>query len=95
MRPTGESSCSSRGGRPSAVAATRHVREVPDTLERLHGDRARLVGEVSATREQAGLAWNRIGMLGEVADLSADVVLERSGAGAPAAQPNASSTELA
>jgi hypothetical protein len=28
-----------------------------------------------------------MGMIGEVADLSADVVLVRSGAGAPAAQP--------
>ncbi len=61
--------------------------EFPVTLERLDGDRARLAGEVSVTRDQAGLTWNRMGMIGEVADLSADVVLVRSGAGAPAAQP--------
>ncbi len=61
--------------------------EFPVTLERLDGDRLHLVGEVSVTREQAGLSWNRMGMIGEVADLSADVVLVGSGAGAPAAQP--------
>ncbi|HTY98146.1 MAG TPA: YceI family protein [Solirubrobacteraceae bacterium] len=61
--------------------------EFPLTLERLDGDRVRLVGEVSVTREQAGLTWNRMGMIGEVAELSADIVLLRSGAGAPAAQP--------
>ena len=60
--------------------------EFPVTLERLDGDRARLVGEVSVTRDQAGLTWNRMGMISEVADLSADVVLVRSGAEAPAAQ---------
>ena len=54
--------------------------EFPVTLERLDGDRARLVGEVSVTREQAGLTWNRVGMIGEAADLSADVVLVKSGA---------------
>ena len=61
--------------------------EFPVTLERLDGDRLRLAGEVSVTRDQAGLAWNRMGMIGEIADLSADVVLVRSGAEAPAAQP--------
>jgi polyisoprenoid-binding protein YceI len=61
--------------------------EFPVKLERLDGDGARLVGEVSVTREQAGLTWNRMGMMGEIADLSADVVLVRSGAGAPTAQP--------
>lgn len=61
--------------------------EFPVTLERLDGDRARLVGEVRVTREQAGLTWNRMGMMGEVADLTADVVLVRDGAGAPAGQP--------
>ena len=68
------------------VAGKQVSLEFPVTLERLDGDRARLVGEVSVTREQAGLTWNRMGMIGAVADLSADVVLVKSGAAAPAAQ---------
>ena len=70
------------------VAAKPVSLEFPVALERLDGDRARLVGEVSVTRDQAGLTWNRMGMIGEVADLSADVVLVRSAAGGPAGQPS-------
>jgi polyisoprenoid-binding protein YceI len=49
--------------------------EFPVKVERLDGDRLRLAGEVTVTRTQAGLTWNRVGMIGDVAQLSANVVL--------------------